>query len=228
MARRVIQTADGSSTIYIEELNEHYHSKHGAIQEAIHVFIKSGLLFYFEYFKNKKINIFEIGFGTGLNAFLTLLESRKFNIEINYTGVEAFPVDEKELSALNYSEILNEKYSSYFSLIHQSNWNKSEQISKHFNLIKRNQKIEDIDDVNQFDLIYFDAFGPRVQPELWDENIFSKMYKALKNNGVIVTYSANGSVRRAMQTVGFFVEKLPGPPGKREMLRAIKKAIDQK
>ena len=224
MVRRVIKTTDGSSTIYIEELNEHYHSKHGAIREAMHVFIKSGLLFHHENFKNKNVDILEIGFGTGLNAFLTLIESEKFNIEIDYTGVEAFPVDEKELSVLNYSEILNEKYSSHFSLIHQSKWNKRKQISKSFNLLKRQQKFEDIDDTHQFDLIYFDAFGPRVQPNLWCEEMFIKMYKALKDGGILVTYSAKGSVRRAMQSVGFYVEKLPGPPGKREMLRAIKKS----
>jgi len=222
VARKVIQTADGSATIYIEELNEHYHSKHGAIQEALHVYIKSGLFFFVQNNEAQKVNILEIGFGTGLNTLLTLMEVEHLKIDVNYIGVEAFPVDQEVLTQLNYSEISGQKDNPFFDFIHRSQWEDTTQISKYFQLTKRCQKFEDITDIHTFDLIYYDAFGPRVQPELWGETMFSKMYKALKANGTLVTYSAKGSVRRSLQSVGFSVEKIPGPPGKREMLRAVK------
>lgn len=220
MERKVIITADGSSTIYLPEWDENYHSKHGAIQEAIHVFIKSGL----SLFSNKKISILEIGFGTGLNSFITFLEAPKLNLEIKYIGVEAYPVSINEIDKLNYvSELRAKEFSSVFSEMHQQKWEVENEISSTYTLTKRNQLFNEISDKNSFDLIYFDAFGARVQPELWTEEIFQIMFNSLKKEGVLVTYSAKGSVRRAMQKVGFIVEKLPGPPGKREMLRAIKK-----
>lgn len=220
MERKVIITADGSSTIYLPEWDENYHSKHGAIQEAIHVFIKSGLTL----FSNKKISILEIGFGTGLNSFITFLEAPKLNLEIKYIGVEAYPVSVNEIDKLNYvSELKADEFSAVFSEMHQQKWEVENEISSTFSLTKRNQLFNEISDKNSFDLIYFDAFGARVQPELWTEEIFQIMFNSMKKEGVLVTYSAKGSVRRAMQKVGFLVEKLPGPPGKREMLRAIKK-----
>lgn len=220
MERKVIITADGSSTIYLPEWDENYHSKHGAIQEAIHVFIKSGL----SLFSNEKISILEIGFGTGLNSFITFLEAPKLNLEIKYIGVEAYPVSINEIDKLNYvSELRAKEFSAVFSEMHQQKWEVENKISSTFSLTKRNQLFNEISDKNCFDLIYFDAFGARVQPELWTEDIFQIMFNSLKKEGVLVTYSAKGSVRRAMQKVGFMVEKLPGPPGKREMLRAIKK-----
>lgn len=219
MKREVIITADGSSTIHLSEWNEQYHSKHGAIQEAMHVFINCGL----SLFKQKKINILEIGFGTGLNCFITFLESQKREIEVNYIGVEAYPVLSDEVKALNYVKQLNaKKYQWVFNELHQQNWEIKKEITNTFSLKKRQQFFNEIKDKNEFNLIYFDAFGPRVQPELWTKEIFQIMYAALKENGVLVTYSAKGSVRRTMQEVGFFVERLPGPPGKREMLRATK------
>ncbi len=220
MERKIIITADGSSTIHIPEWNEQYHSKHGAIQEAYHVFIKSGLSLY----KNKEIRVLEIGFGTGLNCFITLLESKKHNLKIDYVGVEAYPISNNEVEALNYtSELKAEDKSSVFKQIHDCVWEERLKIQDDFYLTKQKKFFKEIDDENTFDLIYFDAFGARVQPELWTEEIFEKMYIALKNDGVLVTYSAKGSVRRAMLAVGFVVERLEGPPGKREMLRAIKK-----
>jgi tRNA U34 5-methylaminomethyl-2-thiouridine-forming methyltransferase MnmC len=141
---------------------------------------------------------------------------------INYTGVEAFPITDDEREQLNYVSQLNaEKYQEIFDSIHAINWNIKTDLSKNFKLEKKLVKFQDINESGKYDLIYFDAFGPRVQPELWTESIFRKMYHSLKEDGVLVTYSAKGSVRRAMQTVGFKVEKLPGPPGKREMLRGI-------
>ena len=219
MQRKIITTADGSKTIHLVDWNEQYHSKHGAIQEAYHVFIKSGL----SLFENQKISILELGFGTGLNCLITFLEFEKLGLEIEYTGVEAYPITPEELEQLNYLTELNATdFSEQFLAMHQSSWEKKSAISNSFSLLKQQKNFKDIQDQDLFNLIYFDAFGARVQPELWTEEIFSKMYTALKHGGFLVTYAAKGSVRRAMQAVGFEVERLPGPPGKREMLRAKK------
>ncbi|WP_026708760.1 tRNA (5-methylaminomethyl-2-thiouridine)(34)-methyltransferase MnmD [Flavobacterium frigidarium] len=220
MKREIIQTSDGSTTIHIPEWKESYHSKHGAIQEANHVFIKNGL----SLFEGKDIAIMEIGFGTGLNAFITFLESSKLKQNIDYVGVEAYPVSNEELAAMNYvAELGVTSQQSIFNLMHQSNWEEKCIIDGHFDLTKRKQFFDDIVDENYFDLIYFDAFGYHVQPDLWSTEIFRKMYSALKDNGVLVTYAARGVVKRSMIEVGFTVEKLAGPPGKREMFRATKK-----
>lgn len=220
MKREVIQTQDGSTTIHLKDWDECYHSKHGAIQEAKHVFIKNGL----SLFQDKDVSIMEIGFGTGLNAFITFLEADKMNQSIDYIGVEGYPVSSEELVSMNYVEELNAaNHKMAFEKMHQSDWEKKILISTDFALTKRQQFFEDIDDFEKFDLIYFDAFGYRVQPELWSTAIFKKMYDALKKNGVLVTYAARGVVKRSMIEVGFTVEKLEGPPGKREMFRAIKK-----
>ena len=227
MQRRIITTADGSKTIHLPEWDEQYHSKHGAVQEALHVFIKTGLHHLCHSVLDsesiKDISILEIGFGTGLNAYLTMLESSKLNIAIDYVGVEAYPVNAKEIQVLNYPKIIiNKEQDGLFDALHIKDWETKHQITNSFTLTKRQQFFKDINEVDTYNLIYFDAFGARVQPELWTEDIFLKMYKALKPKGVLVTYSAKGSVRRAMQAVGFIVERLPGPPGKREMLRATK------
>lgn len=220
MKREIIQTSDGSTTIHIPEWKESYHSKHGAIQEANHVFIKNGL----SLFEGKDIAIMEIGFGTGLNAFITFLESSKLKQNIDYVGVEAYPVSNEELAAMNYvAELGVTSQQSIFDIMHQSNWEEKCIIDGHFDLTKRKQFFDDIVDENYFDLIYFDAFGYHVQPDLWSTEIFRKMYNALKDNGVLVTYAARGVVKRSMVEVGFTVEKLAGPPGKREMFRATKK-----
>jgi len=224
LKREIIITSDGSTTIHIPEWNEQYHSKHGAIQEAKHVFIKKGLKFYNaenEFELNNEIAILEIGFGTGLNAFITLLEAQ--NQKVNYVGVEAYPVANDEIQKLNYVKALDaENFNKEFQKIHETSWETKHDITPNFSLTKRQQFFEDITDKDTFNLIYFDAFGARVQPDLWTENIFKKMFDALKSDGVLVTYAAKGSVRRAMQSVGFSVERLEGPPGKREMLRAVK------
>ena len=220
MKREIIQTLDGSTTIHLPEWDECYHSKHGAIQEAQHVFIKNGL----SLFPNKSISILEIGFGTGLNAFITVLEGKKMKQVIEYIGVEAYPVTASEILSMNYVEELNANlHREIFEKIHESNWGENIALSDDFKLMKRKQFFEAITDENRFDLIYFDAFGYRVQPELWSTTIFAKMFAALKTNGVLVTYAARGVVKRSMIEVGFTVEKLAGPPGKREMFRATKK-----
>jgi tRNA U34 5-methylaminomethyl-2-thiouridine-forming methyltransferase MnmC len=219
LKREIIQTLDGSTTIHLTEWDECYHSKHGAIQEAQHVFIKNGL----SLFQNQKVAILEIGFGTGLNAFITLLEAKKMQQTIDYVGVEAYPISAEEVLKMNYvSELNADKESTLFDTIHESNWGEKVLLNDGFTLTKRNQFFEEINDDNTYDLIYFDAFGYRVQPELWSTEIFRKMFKALKNNGVLVTYAARGVVKRSMIEVGFTVEKLEGPPGKREMFRARK------
>ena len=219
MKREIIITSDGSTTIHMPDWNEQYHSKHGAIQEAYHVFIKNGL----ETHSGKSLSILEIGFGTGLNCFITLIEAAKQNLKIEYTGVEAYPILEDEILQLNYvSELEARNFSHKFEEMHLFDWDSKQKVHDDFFLTKRKQFINDIEDIDAFDLIYFDAFGARVQPELWTEEIFKKMYDSLKKDGVLVTYSAKGSVRRAMIAVGFTVTRLPGPPGKREMLHAVK------
>jgi tRNA U34 5-methylaminomethyl-2-thiouridine-forming methyltransferase MnmC len=218
--REIIKTLDGSTTIHLQEWDECYHSKHGAIQEAKHVFIKNGL----SLFEDKPVSILEIGFGTGLNAFITFLESEAKKQPIDYVGVEAYPVGADEVLEMNYVEELNAVlYKDVFKKMHECEWNKKTVINSDFSLTKRKQFFDEIDDLEIFDLIYFDAFGYRVQPELWSTEIFQKMYNSLKPNGVLVTYAARGVVKRSMISVGFTVEKLAGPPGKREMFRAFKK-----
>ncbi len=219
MEREIIQTLDGSTTIHLKEWDECYHSKHGAIQEAKHVFIKNGLAL----FPDKSVSILEIGFGTGLNTFITYLESKKLGQIIDYVGVEAYPISAEELGAMNYvAELDALDLEAVFDRMHLASWEEKIKISEDFSLTKRKQFFQEIDDIEQFDLIYFDAFGYRVQPELWSTEIFKRMYDALKPNGILVTYAARGVIKRSMMSVGFTVEKLAGPPGKREMFRAKK------
>lgn len=220
MERKIIKTSDGSSSIYLPQWEEHYHSRHGAIQEAYHVFIKNGLEMFAE---GSTLGILEMGFGTGLNCMITYLEAKRRRLKINYTGIEAYPLDMKTLEALDHVRQLRaESELSVYNKIHSATWDTIQEITSGFELCKQKRRFEEYYDKKVVDLVYFDAFGARVQPELWTEGIFSKMYAALKQNGIIVTYSAKGSVRRAMQAVGFKVERLPGPPGKREMLRGVK------
>ncbi len=219
MKRKIIITSDGSKTIYLEDWNEQYHSKHGAINEAYHVFIRHGL----ELFEQQNLAILEVGFGTGLNALITFKEAPKNRLEIAYTGVDAFPVSLEEVDALNYPQLLEAAHlQQVFLEMHTTPWNKEIAISEAFKLLKQKKEFDEINDEDLFNLIFFDAFGARVQPELWTVPMFKRMFHALKPKGVLVTYSAKGSVRRAMEAVGFSVERLPGPPGKREMLRAKK------
>ena len=217
--RLIKRTADGSNTIYLPHLDEHYHSIHGAIKESQHVFIKNGL----ENFHNCSISILEIGFGTGLNALLTCLETERLKLTINYTGIEAYPVSKNQALSMDYCKLIDhENCKSIYHKLHEPIWERSYEITKNFALEKKLMLFQDLTYKNAFNLVYFDAFGARVQPELWTEDIFKIMYNLMIKDGILVTYSAKGSVRRAMQRVGFAVERLPGPPGKREMLRARK------
>jgi len=221
LKRELLKTGDGSYTIHLPEWNEQYHSKHGALNEALHVFIKTGLHYFLAENPSEEIEILEIGFGTGLNAFLTLMEAEKLKLNIGYTGLEAYPVVISEVEKLNYPELLKVDTSLLMDL-HKCSWEERCKISEYFQLMKRIQYFSELSENNTYNIIYFDAFGARVQPGLWTEKIFEIMYTALKTKGMLVTYAAKGSVRRAMLAVGFKVERLPGPPGKREMLRATK------
>jgi tRNA U34 5-methylaminomethyl-2-thiouridine-forming methyltransferase MnmC len=219
---RIFETQDGSHSILSEKYGVSYHSKYGAIQETQHVFIDAALRP--KALSQKGISILGIGFGTGLNAFMTYLEAEKYQWKINYVGIEAFPISIEEAHQLNYPETLNQpNKAADFLKMHESNWSKLVDFSDYFKLEKRKMLFQEIDFQNQFDVIYFDAFAPTAQPELWEPTIMQKMYNALKKDGILVTYCAKGVVKRTLKGVGFVVESLKGPPGKREMTRAIKK-----
>jgi tRNA U34 5-methylaminomethyl-2-thiouridine-forming methyltransferase MnmC len=164
----------------------------------------------------------EVGFGTGLNTLLTNIYAENNSMYIDYTGIEFYPLENKIIKQLNYVDLIKKATVEQFSNIHNLKWNESSQVSKYFNLTKLNQSIAALEEVNKYDVVYFDAFGPEVQPEMWSKSIFKKIYDSLKENGILVTYCAKGSVKRTLKEVGFMVENLPGPPGKREMTRAIK------
>ncbi|MDT8412309.1 MAG: tRNA (5-methylaminomethyl-2-thiouridine)(34)-methyltransferase MnmD [Vicingaceae bacterium] len=215
------KTADGSHTLFIPELNETYHSIHGAIQESQHVFIKNGL----HYFGDKKtIHILEIGFGTGLNALLTLLAIENSSQIVNYVSLEKFPLSNELIQQLNYPTQLkiDTAQTALFNQLHTCQWNTPTPISNNFDLLKIEEDLADFQTTTTFDLIYFDAFAPEKQAELWTDVIFSKIYSLLNTGGILVTYCAKGVVKRTLKSVGFQLETLPGPPGKREMIRAIK------
>lgn len=228
MQPTLITTADGSHSLYVKDMDEHYHSIHGAIQEAQHVFIKTGIqhLVSHDY---KTINILEIGFGTGLNTLLSYLESEKLNVKLNYTSLEAFPLSVEIINQLNYVELISKientsepDLKKMFQSIHKAEWENKIELSKNFNLLKIKNTLQEIKFTSTFDLIFFDAFGPRVQPEMWTEELFAKIFEATNKNGCLVTYCAKGEVKRTLKKVGFTVETLPGPPRKREMVRGTK------
>lgn len=211
-------SADGSTTLYNATLNEHYHSIHGAFTEAMHVFINAGL----KQIKKDNITILELGFGTGLNAFLTLINQSSKTI--TYHSLEKHPLSTEIIQKINYSNFVENKDAKHlFQLLHKVPWDIENFINSKFALTKFKVNLLDFEKISFYDLIYFDAFAPDKQPELWTEEVFKKMHKSLKHNGLLTTYSAKGKVRRTLQAVGFKVERLPGPPGKREMIRAIKK-----
>ncbi|MDO9254813.1 MAG: tRNA (5-methylaminomethyl-2-thiouridine)(34)-methyltransferase MnmD [Bacteroidales bacterium] len=223
MQKIILQTTeDGSHTLFVPDLNEHYHSTHGALQESEMVFIQNGLHRITACIK--EINVLEVGFGTGLNALLTVLESKKQRRKINYVAVEPEPIAAGILENLNYPTVIGgTEAAGYYKKINEAGWVYPTFLSDYFILSKIQAKLEDISlKDEQFHLVYFDAFGPDVQPELWTEQIFTQLHKCLKKNGILVTYSCKGTVKRALKAAGFTIEKLPGPAGKREVLRATK------
>ncbi|MFT5860399.1 MAG: tRNA U34 5-methylaminomethyl-2-thiouridine-forming methyltransferase MnmC [Flavobacteriaceae bacterium] len=219
MKREIVKTSDGSTTIFLPEMDETYHSTHGAIQEAEHIFIKNGLI-PIQSKTNEPISIFEMGLGTGLNALLTVIHSKG---EIEYTGIEAFPVEDDLIADLNYLSLVGAEHTPLFEDIMNAVWDQKVEISHGFSLTKLHKKIQDYTMLKEaYDLIYFDAFGPRAQSEMWNLEILSKMVDGLKSNGVLVTYCAMGQFKRDLKSLGLSVEALPGPPGKREMTLARK------
>lgn len=215
-------TSDGSHTLLVSELNEHYHSTNGALQESEQVYIHNGL--HSVALCINPVNILEIGFGTGLNALLTVIEAKKTRRKINYVAIEPEPLEVELVKSLNYPEIINtSEATGYFNKLHSAGWDYPSYLCDYFILSKIKAKLQDVKLRNeQFHLIYFDAFGPDVQPELWTEDIFTEMYNCLVSGGVLVTYSCKGNVKRALKSAGFTIEKLPGPIGKREVIRARK------
>lgn len=210
-------TKDGSSTLYSTRFDEHYHSLHGAIQESEHVFIQMGLRPLL--LEKEHLSILEIGLGTGLNALLTLLRAPEQHIY--YNGIEAYPLEKEAIAQLNYDQQLSGiAIHKLLEKIHSCPWNMDVEIHPAFTLHKSKVQLEDFQSKRKFDLIYFDAFAPNTQPELWTTDIFSKIFTYSEPGAIFVTYSSKGAVRRALISAGFEVEKIPGPPGKREMLRA--------
>ena len=220
MKKEFVITEDGSHTIYLPELDEHYHSTHGAIQESLHIYINNGFLNRQE----NDVNILEIGFGTGLNALLTYIYAIKSNKSVKYWSIEKFPLTPNEYHALNYTNDLYKEYSTVFESIHTSPWDENSELNKNFILHKVKADLVDFqrEFPTKFDLVYYDAFAPNKQADLWTEEIIKKVGDYVAPGGTVVTYCAKGSVRRAFAAAGFEVERLPGPPGKKEIIRGKK------
>lgn len=216
--RSLLITSDGSHTLFVPEIDESYHSTHGAIQESRHIFIEAGL----KQCIKSEICVLEIGFGTGLNAFLTLIEAEKCNQKILFTTLELYPVTIDKASLLNYPEELAQENRVNFEKMHASPWNEEVPITPHFNLKKIKTDFTHYTFKNKFDVVFFDAFSPEKQPEMWAQQQFEKIYASCNTGAILTTYCAKGAVRRAMQAAGFVVERLAGPEGKREILRCLK------
>jgi len=221
---RIFETQDGSHSIFSEKYSVGYHSKYGAVQESRHVFMEAAL--HFKALLKKELAVLEIGFGTGLNAFMTYLEAKELQLTIRYVAVEAYPVSLKQAERLNYPNQLNaQDETASFLKMHCSDWETVVQMNNFFTFEKVKRHFETISYQNQFDIIYFDAFDPDAQPELWERKLLQKMYDALLPGGILVTYCAKGAVKRTLKAVGFEIESLKGPPGKREMTRASKNLL---
>lgn len=220
MTKVFMLTDDGSHTIYLPEMDEHYHSVHGAIQESLHIYIEQGLL----QTSKRELSVLEIGFGTGLNAFLTYGMAKKKNISVHYSSLEKYPLDESEFMRLNYPDNIFHEHYDVFNQMHQAEWNQKIQISPDFSLEKLHADLLTFpfDPIPRFDLVYYDAFAPGKQPEMWTENILHKVGATVKPGGILVTYCAKGTVRRALSEAGFTMERIPGPKGKKEILRGKK------
>lgn len=226
MQRNLIVTKDGSHSVAIPGWEVSYHSVYGAIQESLHVFIESGLKYWFEqHVSASRCIIFEMGFGTGLNALLSILEAKMRQRKIMYETVEAFPLEESITQKLNYCEALQQPiWQPVFDSLHSGEWNTTQHITRFFSFKKVRSLLANYTPAEPVDIIYYDAFAPRAQPELWTKEVFERMLGMLAPDGILVTYCSKGNVRRALQAAGFSVEKIPGPPGKREMIRAGKRA----
>jgi tRNA U34 5-methylaminomethyl-2-thiouridine-forming methyltransferase MnmC len=216
-------TGDGSHTLFVPELNENYHSYHGAYAEAVHVFIETGLRSAFDQFE--KVNVFEVGFGTGLNATLAYEFATKHHKSVSYTGIEKFPLEMEIIHQLNYKEFWKDSsLDTAFEKMHTVQWNEAVQMNEDFIFKKLDGAVQDyIFENNHYHLIFFDAFAPEKQPDMWTVELFKKLFDSLQPQGALVTYCAKGQFKRDLKAAGFEVETLPGPPGKREMVRGVKR-----
>jgi tRNA U34 5-methylaminomethyl-2-thiouridine-forming methyltransferase MnmC len=220
MKRELVYTDDGSTTWYLPEMGEHYHSTFGAIQESLHIYIEQGLL----HTKTEEISVLEIGFGTGLNAYLSYCFATQNNLSIKYLSLEKYPLDEEEISLLNYPANIFSEHALAFSKIHKAEWNEWADISPEFRIKKVQADLitHQFGATPQFDLVYYDAFAPAKQPEMWSDEVLQKVAETVKKDGILVTYCAKGTVRRSLASAGFAMERIPGPPGKKEILRGKK------
>lgn len=226
MAIEIFTTSDGSHSLLNTELNETYHSTHGALQESIYVFIQKGFEFTAERNQLREIHILEIGFGTGLNALLTLQKALGHSVNVYYTTLEVFPLDEEVWRNLNYAESLG--MTEDFARLHLAKWNEWQTLSPNFHLLKLNGTLQQLDlSASLYDVVYYDAFAPSKQPEMWELPVLEKVIRQLKPNGTFVTYCAKGQLKRDLKTLGLQVETLEGPPGKKEMVRGVNQK-DQK
>lgn len=217
----VIETGDGSSSLFNRQTGDNYHSKHGAQTESAYVFIRQGLDFLAT--EKKSIKILEVGLGTGLNAILSYnygIRNRELNIV--YHSLEPYPIDEEIIEKLHFPVLTKDIIKTAFQAIHSGEWNTGKSLAEGFEFCKYKTSLQEFETSTRYDLIYYDAFGPAYQPEMWEEGVFQKLAKYLESDGVLVSYCAQGQFRRNLVNAGFHIERLPGPPGKREMLRAIK------
>lgn len=218
MERKLKMTEDGSHTMFVYGLEEPYHSTHGALQESMHVFITQGL----QTVSEPSVRILEVGFGTGLNALLTLTESIRLKLNIYYHAVEKFPLTESEYNLLNYEKVITPSPKGILHRMHSCPWGEEVIISDRFTLYKEEADFRHMNPQKNINLVYFDAFSPDKQPELWTNDVFAAIEKVALQGTILVTYSSKGIVRRTLTSCGFDVQKVSGPPGKREMIRAIK------
>lgn len=215
-------TADGSKTIFNEKVGEHYHSRHGAVQESKHVFLNKGLQYLLDLNNTKNAHILEVGFGTGLNFLVTADFCTEHQIELSYTGIEAYPLKSEMICETGYNEYVLEGLWHTFINQYEEALNQEVQINPNCKLQIEALKMLDFNSERLFDLIYFDAFAAAHQPEMWDLESLKHISQYLKQGGVFVTYAITGNLKRAMKSLGFRIEKVPGAPGKHEMLRAVK------
>jgi tRNA U34 5-methylaminomethyl-2-thiouridine-forming methyltransferase MnmC len=220
MRKEFLITKDGSHTIYLPEMDEHYHSIHGAIQESEHIYIGQGFL----QSTANPVSILEIGFGTGLNAYLTYCYGQKAKIAVDYCSLEKYPLTETEYRQLNYPRSIFPENEAVFEQMHRAEWGVIQPISPDFRLLKLQVDLltHQFDNIPQYDLVYYDAFAPEKQPEMWTDEILQKVASVVKINGILVTYCAKGTVRRTLASAGFNMERIPGPIGKKEILRGKK------
>ncbi|MDH3708984.1 MAG: tRNA (5-methylaminomethyl-2-thiouridine)(34)-methyltransferase MnmD [Cyclobacteriaceae bacterium] len=215
-------TGDGSTTLYAPDLDETYHSMNGAIKESQHVFMEQGLEYYVGQASKSPVTILEIGLGTGLNAWLSWHFADNRQVTLQYTSLDPFPLEPHILKELNYSSIISLPGQPVsFDRIHEIAWEQAQPLSDYFTLYKVPQRIQDFQETGTFDVVYFDAFAPNKQPEIWEKEVLEKVKSLMEPGSCLVTYCAQGQFKRNLQSLGFEVSTLPGPPGKKEMTRAV-------